>query len=210
MASGRSFAFFDFDGTISTHDSFRDFLRFCHGSMRVLRGLSLLSPHLAAYVLGIISNHRAKERVFHHFFAGMTLAELEHLARRFAETHLPGMVRQQALERLRDHRRHGHRLYIVSASPRIYLEPWAEALGAEVIATDIEIRSGRITGRFASPNCFGPEKVRRIRLETDLNADDYVYAYGDSRGDREMLDLADEGFFKPFRTEPGTLKALSQ
>jgi phosphoserine phosphatase len=32
----------------------------------------------------------------------------------------------------------------------------------------------------------------------DLAAYGYIYTYGDSKGDREMLRLGNEQFFKPF------------
>ena len=41
------------------------------------------------------------------------------------------------------------------------------------------------------------------RVKEAYNLDDYshiyAYAYGDSRGDKELLGLADKSFYKPFR-----------
>lgn len=73
----------------------------------------------------------------------------------------------------------------------------------EVIGTKIEVTDGRLTGRFLTPNCYGAEKVRRLqeacpRLATE-RGNYNVVAYGDSRGDREMLEFADEAYYKPFR-----------
>jgi len=34
-----------------------------------------------------------------------------------------------------------------------------------------------------------------------LNNFSFIYAYGDSRGDDEMLELAQEKYYKPFRNE---------
>ena len=68
-----------------------------------------------------------------------------------------------------------------------------------MLGTKVETRDGRLTGRFATPNCYGPEKVRRIR-EVFPDRDNYhLTAFGDSRGDKEMLDYADQGYYKPFR-----------
>ena len=38
------------------------------------------------------------------------------------------------------------------------------------------------------------KRAKRIKEKIDLDQYDMVYAYGDSRGDREMLALADEPF----------------
>jgi phosphoserine phosphatase len=69
-----------------------------------------------------------------------------------------------------------------------------------VLGTQIEIAGGKLTGHFLTKNCYGPEKVNRI---LDLYPDRCVYhltAYGDSRGDKELLAFADESHYKPFRS----------
>lgn len=69
----------------------------------------------------------------------------------------------------------------------------------KVIGTQVEVRNGRLTGRFLTKNCYGQEKVNRI---LDYLPDRKTYrliAYGDSRGDQELLAFADEAHYKPFR-----------
>jgi phosphatidylglycerophosphatase C len=50
----------------------------------------------------------------------------------------------------------------------------------------------------ASRNCYGEEKVRRIKTSYNLDEFDHIYAYGDSEGDKAMLDLAHERYYKHF------------
>ena len=58
------------------------------------------------------------------------------------------------------------------------------------------------TGRRTPRQSQGAENVRRREAalpELRQHRDEcFVVAYGDSRGDREMLDFADEGHYKPF------------
>ena len=63
-----------------------------------------------------------------------------------------------------------------------------------MLATEVEVDDdGRLTGRFKTKNCFGQEKVDRL-LQAEPHREDYfLTAYGDSRGDRELLAFADEG-----------------
>ena len=69
-----------------------------------------------------------------------------------------------------------------------------------VLGTKVEVdAAGCLTGRFATPNCYGPEKVRRIEAVWPHREQYDVSAFGDSRGDKEMLAYADQGYFKPFR-----------
>jgi phosphoserine phosphatase len=68
-----------------------------------------------------------------------------------------------------------------------------------VIATEPEIKNGVLTGRFSTPNCYGQEKKRRF-LEKYPDRDRYIlYVYGDSNGDKELLEMADKPFFRCFR-----------
>jgi HAD superfamily phosphoserine phosphatase-like hydrolase len=84
---------------------------------------------------------------------------------------------------------------IVSASLAAYLRPVADELGFDaVLATELEAGAdGRLTGRIVGHNVRGAEKVRR--LDTYLaeagHADAFVFAYGDSSGDRQLWGRAD-------------------
>ena len=54
----------------------------------------------------------------------------------------------------------------------------------------------KVSGRFATKNCYGIEKANRINDMNDLKQYNQIYAYGDSRGDREMLTLAEVATYK--------------
>ncbi|RCK81147.1 MAG: Phosphoserine phosphatase [Candidatus Ozemobacter sibiricus] len=194
-----TYAFFDLDGTLTSQDSFFRFLVEAVGWPRLAIGAVRRLPWLLGYGAGLLSNDPAKRAIFREFFAGWPADRLLQAGRDFSCTVLPGMIRPAGRQRLAWHCAQGHVVAIVSASFEFYLEAWCQAEGVHLIGTRCEIRDGRVTGEFLSPNCHGPEKVVRIRERFDLREDDYIYAYGDSRGDREMLDLADEAFFQPFR-----------
>ncbi|HYC86886.1 MAG TPA: haloacid dehalogenase-like hydrolase, partial [Chryseosolibacter sp.] len=69
------------------------------------------------------------------------------------------------------------------------------------LATQLEVKSTKVTGNIAGKNCHGEEKVCRITTRFDLDEFDEIIAYGDSPGDREMLLLAHTRFYKPFRDQ---------
>jgi phosphatidylglycerophosphatase C len=104
----------------------------------------------------------------------------------------------RSCESLRSHADAGHTVLLVSASFEVYLRPLAELLGAhDVLAVRLEVGEGGIlTGRLEGPNCRGPEKVVRLHDWLDRHAGGraavHLTAYGDSRGDRELLADADE------------------
>jgi phosphoserine phosphatase len=69
-----------------------------------------------------------------------------------------------------------------------------------VLGTKLEVRDGKLTGRFITPNCYGQEKVNRLKQVLNEPRQAYsIKAFGDSRGDKELLEYADQGHYKPFR-----------
>lgn len=190
-------AAFDFDGTITTSDSLRDFVRDTVGTAGMIRGMLCAAPWLAGMLLGLGERGTTKARFLSTTIGGKTRRELEAAARRYATGRLLDLVRPEMVTRIQEHKRRGHRLVLVSASPALYLDSWAENAGFDaVIATGLEFRDERFSGRLATPNCWGPEKVRRLQQWLGGRRPRVLFAYGDSRGDREMLALADRGWLR--------------
>ncbi len=191
-------AAFDFDGTLTRRDTLLPFLLHTLGAAAVLRHAFILSPTLAGYALGFIHNGVAKERVFIQCLADMHIGELQQQAAQFAEHELPILMRSEALQRLDWHKQQGHRCVVISASLELYVQPWAQRAGFDdVIATHLETREdGRITGKLAGENCFGAEKVRRLEALLGPRSGYTLYAYGDSKGDRELLSYADHAYYR--------------
>lgn len=192
-------AAFDLDGTLTTRDTFSDFLFQTVGHLRSALGIFRTSPILLQYLLKITSNHTAKESVFAYHFKGWPVEEFDSRCRAYARGRLPVLLRKEALSKCNWHREQGHQLVCVTASVRNWVAPWALDNGfRQVIATEVAVEGGTLTGCFHGKNCYGPEKVRRF-LELFPERDRYtLFAYGDSRGDRELLSLADFSFFRRF------------
>ena len=185
-----TFAFFDFDGTITKHDTFLLFGRHALGTPRFILSLVLCSPWLLAWKAGLISNSAAKEKLFSFLFRGKSLGWFSQRCHTFADT-IDSDLRPDIMERLLWHLRKDHKVAIVSASVADWILPWAERHGIkDVISTEIELDNhGCLTGRFSTPNCHGEEKVRRIVKAFPLNVESETYAYGDSKGDDAMLNF---------------------
>ncbi|MCW8840701.1 MAG: HAD-IB family hydrolase [Gammaproteobacteria bacterium] len=191
-------AAFDFDGTLTRHDTLWPFLLHVAGPWRLLWNTLPLLPTLSGYLLGWVSNSVAKERVFYRFLHGMPEQRLQALAGEFAHRRIPGMVSPAALRRLAWHRRQGHRCVVISASIEDYVAPWARQAGFDaVLATRLQRGAdARLTGCYDGENCYGAEKIRRLQSLLGERAGYDLYAYGDSRGDRELLALADHAYYK--------------
>ena len=253
LGGRESLILFDFDGTLTTRDTLIAFIRYVHGTRRTLAGFLRYLPQLVMMKLHLYPNWKAKQKIFTHFFAGMSLDNFNNCCRRFAaDNH--HLLRPQGLATLRQALDAGAQVMVVSASIDNWVAPFFTSLfpthstplssphstphttlysppstasshssGPDgnsqlstlnsqlstlnsqlsrllVVGTQIEVVDGKITGRFLTPNCYGPEKVHRVEALLSEPRDHYhITAYGDSRGDKEMLQYADERHYKPFR-----------
>jgi phosphatidylglycerophosphatase C len=194
-------AAFDFDGTLTRRDTLLPYLRRGLGWPRFLLALLRSAPWLAAYACGLLSNHRAKARLLQVSLGGRSEREIAQWSADFVGRYLPHQWQQEALARLRQHQARGHCCVIVSASPGIYLHRVGEVLGMDaVLCTELETHGGALTGRMAGANCHGEEKVRRLQAwlagRDGARAPAIVHAYGDSRGDLPLLNLADYAWYQ--------------
>ena len=188
---------FDFDGTLTSSDSLAGILRFHAGTWRFLSGLALISPWIVLSMLGLYHNGRAKERLFSHFFRGLSLDAFNDLCRRYAAANRH-ILRPEGLKTLEQAQAEGHEVLVVTASIENWVQPFLP--NVRIIGTQIEVKNGVLTGRFLTPNCHGVEKARRL-LEVCPDRKDYhLTAYGDSSGDDVLLVFADEAHYKPFRS----------
>lgn len=194
----RKLALFDFDGTLTTKDTFIEFIKFYRGKLSFYLGFMLLSPLLVLYKLKVIPNWRAKEYVLTYFFKGEPLDKFNEKGKAFAEGLIPGMIRKQAMDKLNGHIERDDYVVIVSASAVNWVKPWSDKQGVEIIATNLDVKDNSITGKILGRNCYGPEKVARIYKQIDIEDYTEIHVYGDSRGDREMLDLATHAFYRKF------------
>ena len=193
-----SLALFDFDGTITTDDSLTRFISFVVGDARLIIGMLLLSPILLSYKLKLTPNHKAKQIVLSYFFKGMEESSFRRIARQYSLEQIDKIVRPEALERIKWHKRQGHKVVVVSASIECWLKPWCDKNDLDLIATKLEFRDGAATGRFLTKNCHGMEKVNRIKAAYDPDDYESIHAYGDSAGDKEMLAIATNRYYKYF------------
>jgi phosphatidylglycerophosphatase C len=198
---------FDFDGTLTCRDSFLAFLVWRAGGTSFLSGLASLGPAFLAYALRR-DRGELKGAFVRQFLGGVGRAELEIEAETFARDHLDALIRPDALIQWRAWREKGAKLFIVTASPEILVAPFARALEADgLIGTRLAVDGeGRTTGGLVGRNCRGPEKVARLR---ERLGDDLILtaAYGDSSGDREMLELAGIVGMKIFNGRRGAFTA---
>jgi phosphatidylglycerophosphatase C len=191
---------FDFDGTITKKDTLFEFIRFSCGTKKYLIGMVMLFPALVFHKFGFINNQFAKEKVLTYFFSGWSIEKFNISCINFCNSFLPKIIRHHALNKIEWHLQQSHTVLIVSASLENWIKPWAEKYHIQVVASVPEIKNSILTGKLLGMNCNGIEKVNRIRSIIDVDSYKTIIAYGDSKGDMPMLQLANEKHYKPFRS----------
>lgn len=191
----RPAAFFDFDGTLTRRDTLLPFLKFISGRKTFYIKMAALLPVLAAFALRIIPNDVAKQIVLKAFIRGMPLPDLYLLGKRFSRDILPGLLRPQGMERLAWHQAQGHDCIIVSASLDIYLLDWSRNNGfSAAITSQLAEEGGVATGLLLGKNCYGEEKMVRMKEWIHKHSPAFTFAYGDTKGDLSMIRFAQEGW----------------
>lgn len=186
---------FDFDHTLVRCDSFIRLAILAHGRGRTLLALARVLPSL---ILGKLRGHggsKAKERMFRILFGGMDYDRFRHLGQML----LPLLCERECREAVRRMHRHieaGDRVVIVSASMPEWIIPWASHHGVrEVIGTEPRLSAEkRLTGDFATPNCRGEEKLRRLQEYASQEEIAGMTAYGNLPDDRRLLEASSRGY----------------
>ena len=195
MAMNITVAAFDVDNTLTVRDCVVPF-------MKTVGGVSKLSKVVLSDLGKTIQNVRRRDRdalkmkFVDGIFAGKDAREVESLGVQFASKVADKWLRSDVASRLRWHQEQGHVVILVSASLGAYLHPLGDLLEVDaVLCTELEEENGVLTGKLIGRNCRGKEKASRVQKwcqDSGIALEDLMYAYGDSSGDTELLELFSE------------------
>lgn len=170
---------FDFDKTIFDGDSTMAFVKFCiKKHKKALLYLPRIGFASLKYYLFHIGDKTAfKERMYTFLKA----CDGERDVAEFWEKHIGGMKRFYLEMKRPDD-------LIISASPEFLLKPLEKKLGFTVIASKVDIHTGKYTGK----NCYHAEKVRRLHEQfPDAKIEAF---YSDSYSDEPLALLAERSY----------------
>lgn len=189
-------ALFDFDGTITHSDTFTAFVKGAVSARQRRWGRVVLAPSVMGYRMGLVKATTIRQRLIKFALKNVTSARLEALGRDHAENYLPTVLRTEAVERMHWHKQRGDRIVVVSASLEVYLKPWCQAMGVELIGVQLETIDGRLTGNYVDGDCTGLAKAERVKSHLELSDYGTIFAYGDTAEDHALLALADRKFYR--------------
>lgn len=194
----KTIAFFDFDGTITTSDTMLELIKFHFGKKSFYTGLTFIAPVVVAMKAGMISRQKAKERLLTYFFKGMEINLFNSICKDFSEKKLPEILRKEAMDKIEFYKKENIEVVVVTASASNWVTRFCEENQLPLIASELEVVNNKLTGKLNGINCNAAEKVNRIKQKYDLQTFAEVHCYGDSSGDRELLQIATHPFFRKF------------
>jgi len=190
-------AIFDLDRTLTKRGTWMRFISFANsGQSSLLMGMPLLAAQAIAYKAGWATRTSVKERSIALFLSKYSREQLERAAEDFAEREVRDGLRTKARSVIEKHRAEGDVLTIVSAAADLVVLPIARRLGIDhVICTRLRWKEdARLDSRLDGPNCYGAEKLERIRKTWGAeHSYSRVTAYSDHISDLGLLLWADRG-----------------
>ncbi|WP_447750628.1 HAD-IB family phosphatase [Pseudomonas nicosulfuronedens] len=189
---------FDFDGTLTRHDSFLPFLWFAFGTFGCLRRLPAMVFPCLAFLFRRLSRDELKARLIAVFLRGIDAQWLSARAEAYCRFIWGYLLRPEGLRGVAAELRSGAEVTLCSASPALVLRPFAERLGVGLIGTELEVIDGRLSGRIVGGNCRAENKVLRLQAKYGSLARYRLRAWGDTQGDHALLRAAQDPHWRVF------------
>lgn len=196
----KTLSVFDFDGTLTYHDSFIPFLKFAFGRRKFARRIiKMVFPTLRCFRRKL-TRDELKEVLIKTFLTDIKEEWLKEKAEAFCKAYWTKLMRPAGLLAVAEEINRHAEVTICSASPAMVLQPFADRLGIKLIGTTLEVVDGVLTGKIIGNNCRCGEKIKRLeRVYGDLTQY-HLRAWGDSRGDHELLYAAQDPHWRYFHT----------
>jgi HAD superfamily hydrolase (TIGR01490 family) len=186
----KKIAVFDFDGTLFQGDATKDFCWFYYRK-RPLKSYYFLVQVAYWFInhLGLISTTKFKSK-FIAFLNNNDAKQIEDLLTLFWEQKR-AFVREHLLNEIKELKKNGIHIVVVSASPELFIKDFCLTLGIDVvIGTQLMVKNNKYS---LLKNCRGKEKL--VRLKQAIPGFEIVSAYSDNEDDTTLLKLAKTGYW---------------
>ncbi len=188
-------AVFDVDGTLVETNVVEYFLWMRLRSQPLDEWPSFLAQLLREAPRWLYLERRSRaefQRSFYREYKGLDYEVMKGLGREALDAVTLRRIYPEGMRRIREHKRAGHRVLLLTGALDVVVEPLAELLEVEVDCAHLLVKDGRMTGDLQSPPPAG--EARGALLEEYASKNGIVlsesFAYADSLSDLPMLELA--------------------
>lgn len=206
-------AMFDVDYTITKRETLMEFYMFMLKKNPML--IKYLPRSLSSalfYVFKIFDAQKAKDN-FIRFIKNINEDKMKDLVKEFYSKRLSKILYKDAINTMKKLKKQGYKIYLISASPEIYLKELYNIIEVDkIIGTKLKTENGIYKGKIEGINCKGEEKVRRLKevLEKENIQVDFKnsYMFSDSLSDLPLLELVGNPYLINFKKYHKTIKIL--
>jgi HAD superfamily hydrolase (TIGR01490 family) len=195
--AGRSdvLAVFDVDGTLVETNVVEYFLWMRLRAQPLDEWPSFLAQLLREAPRWLYLERRSRadfQRSFYREYAGLDYEVMKGLGREALDAVTLRRIYPEGMRRIREHKRAGHRVLLLTGALDVVVEPLAELLEVEVDCAHLLIEDGRMTGDLQSPPPAGEARGALLQEYAAKNGIVLAesFAYADSLSDLPMLELA--------------------
>ncbi len=104
MSAKTSLALFDFDGTISSKDSFVAFMKFTHGKPVFIMRMAMGFFTFFGWKIGLVKSHFTKVKALRSFYKGWSEERMTDARKRFTTDVIPTILFTKAIEKINWHK----------------------------------------------------------------------------------------------------------
>jgi len=149
------------------------------------------------YKRGKTSRICVKQEMMRWSMVGALKEDIVRMAEDFAEKEVQDGLRPGAWHVLEEHRAKGDTIVIASAAVCVIVDAISRRLDIPYwISTEMKWENGRLAADFATKNCYGPEKLGRVKQLFSENPtlkhnNTLITFYSDSYSDIDMFNFCD-------------------
>ena len=198
------------DKTLIRGDSTLIFIFLLRGFFGLVLDLINICPQLFKFIFERDFSSKLKENLINKAINSSTVSKRKRVILKQFPKILKKLIKPAAIERIKWHKNKGHRILIVSDLPKPIILSLSNYFDVEIIATEcndiLKINSSE-KFVFKTSNRKGAEKLIRLRDYLGYIPDsNYFEVYGDSKGDKELLDASSYPHFRSFKNKPNKFR----
>lgn len=186
---------FDFDKTITICDTILPVSRYLCEKLNRKNKFIIVQLYFFFFRLHFISSKSFKEKIVATLLKGLNPEFIEKIILKFYQENYSNLLNSEIIELIDSEQQKGNYVIIITSNMQLFVNPIKKILPVnDVFATEVEISDKIILGKIVGDNCSGKVKADILNKCKQKYNPEKVIAYGDSKGDYDMLNFADEGY----------------
>lgn len=206
-------AIFDIDYTLTKRETFIElYLFMLRKDLRLLMYIPRVILSGILFGLKVYNETQTKE-TFSKFLCGIQEEDMKKIVKEFYDERLSKILYEDAINTIRKFKTDGYKIYLISASPEVYLNEFYNIKEVDkIIGTRLKVENGIYKNLIDGENNKGEAKVRRLKevlqkenIEVDFKNS---YMFSDSLSDSPLFDIVGNPYLINYKKKHDKIKIL--